>query len=832
MNTSAGDVSLFDKNDFNFASGHTNGDLSVQDCTSGPVCVCESDRQRFQGCCECNAKTITLDQSGNDFQAAVTSSSTAGGTTLVDKNDLSLNKADSAGNLNVTAGGNLALGNVSTNGDLNTVAGEALSEIKDSAITVAGSSNLNAKSISLDQSGNDFQSAVTASSTADSTTLVDKNDLVLNTADSAGNLNVTAGGNLALGNLNSTGDMNTIAGEALSEIKDSTITVAGSSKLNAKTITLDQSGNDFQGAVTSSSTTGNTSLTDKNALLLNNVNSQGDLILNSQGDIKQLADSTIQVRGESTLSGNAVGVGEVGNDFGDGLAIHAKGDALISDQNDLLIRGASVGKNLTIQAKNVSQTDAVAVGQSTRIQAQSINLSNLDNQWGSNEVLNSQGDASLAGQNVVLGASKVGGNLQVSSNQVAQTGVLSVNGNTLVQASAGDINLQSANELKGALALSGDQVMLRNTLASHLASLSSKGGKLESDGVLYLEGNVFQGGGDFTFLTRATPAALSSAQIKAMQIPELDAYSGKSAVDPFSGVSDLSIASAGIQQTGGVIQSNAGAHTHFQSTENASIILNRSNQINGLFTALAGSQYGTQYVYSYAKGASLVSVNNLAPLSTDRNGIEADLIAIRSNGLSTLDDSVLRARLPYNDLLVGASQSYPGLLLSIPVDSANRVNNNGLFEFGAHQSGSSTKGAINVEVGNPALPGLGGFTTVLPFQGAVVAPDQLVFLRGPKVSRLYSFYYDGAGNVTRIPVSYNGYIVLSPQESAALTSSQGSVNLARQEQQQSVVRTENVSGQVINGVIMEVGTGRPATEGTGGIAKPATCGSNDADGGC
>lgn len=113
-----------------------------------------------------------------------------------------------------------------------------------------------------------------------------------------------------------------------------------------------------------------------------------------------------------------------------------------------------------------------------------------------------------------------------------------------------------------------------------------------------------------------------------------------------------------------------------------------------------------------------------------------------------------------------------------------------------------------------------------------MAPDQLVFLRGPKVNRLYSFYYDGAGNVTRIPVSYNGYIVLSPQESAALTSSQGSVNLARQEQQQSVVRTENVSGQVINGVIMEVGTGRPATEGTGGIAKPATCGSTSADQGC
>ncbi|HEX5487400.1 MAG TPA: hypothetical protein VFX23_15540, partial [Limnobacter sp.] len=458
------------------------GNLTLE--TQGDLNQVVGSSVKAAGTTTLSASKISLAESGNDFQGSVASTSTAGLTNLTDKNDLLLDNVSSSGNLTISVGG-------------------ALSETKDSAVTVAGSTNLNAKSISLDQAGNDFQGVVTSSSTGGSTTLADKNDLVLSNANSAGNLNVTAGGSLSLGNVSSTGDLSAVAGEALSEIKDSAITVVGSSKLNAKTITLDQSGNDFQGAVASSSTTGNTSLTDKNALLLNNVNSQGDLILNSQGDIKQLAGSTIQVRGESTLSGNAVGVGEVGNDFGNGLAIHAKGDASISDQNDLLIRGASVGKNLTIQAKNVSQTDAVAVGQSTRIQAQSINLSNLDNQWGSNEVLNSQGDASLAGQNVVLGASKVGGNLQVSSNQVAQTGVLSVNGNMLVQASAGDINLQSANELKGALALSGEQVMLRNTLTSHLASLSSKGGKLESDGVLYLEGNVFQGGGDFTFLTHA-----------------------------------------------------------------------------------------------------------------------------------------------------------------------------------------------------------------------------------------------------------------------------------------------------------------------------------------
>lgn len=116
-----------------------------------------------------------------------------------------------------------------------------------------------------------------------------------------------------------------------------------------------------------------------------------------------------------------------------------------------------------------------------------------------------------------------------------------------------------------------------------------------------------------------------------------------------------------------------------------------------------------------------------------------------------------------------------------------------------------------------------GFVTVLPFEGSNLLPGQVVYLAGPERRGTYAFFYDGARNLNRIPVVYNGSLLLSPQENAALTTAQGAVVLARQEQTRSVVRTENVAGKIINGVVAEVGAGRPATEGEGGAGKPDSC---------
>ncbi|MFN4327426.1 MAG: hypothetical protein ACK4FF_01010 [Limnobacter sp.] len=222
---------------------------------------------------------------------------------------------------------------------------------------------------------------------------------------------------------------------------------------------------------------------------------------------------------------------------------------------------------------------------------------------------------------------------------------------------------------------------------------------------------------------------------------------------------------------------------------------------------------------------SLFSVSNEPAVVVNGMGVNADMVNVRAGGLATRDGGVIRARLPYNDALVGAAASYPAFTLAIPVlASGNGVSPRQVSPFGAGASSQfDGSGAIAVEIGTVGQPGLGGFTTVLPFEGASLVPGQVVFLSGPENSASYAFYYDGAGSLTRVPVSYNGSVALSPQEASALSNAQGSAALARQEQTRSVVRTENVENKVIQGVVAEVGPGRPATEGTGELSRPQSC---------
>ncbi|NJM31573.1 MAG: hypothetical protein HC848_00085 [Limnobacter sp.] len=106
-----------------------------------------------------------------------------------------------------------------------------------------------------------------------------------------------------------------------------------------------------------------------------------------------------------------------------------------------------------------------------------------------------------------------------------------------------------------------------------------------------------------------------------------------------------------------------------------------------------------------------------------------------------------------------------------------------------------------------------------------------MFLIGPQASNLYSFFYDGAGNPIRIPVSYNGFIPRSPSEGSTLTTIFGESAQARQREVRSAVRTESVADRLVNGVIAELGKGKPATEGGGGLKKPDSCESSE-QGGC
>ncbi|WP_370261008.1 filamentous hemagglutinin N-terminal domain-containing protein [Limnobacter sp.] len=442
--------------------------------------------------------------------------------------------------------------------------------------------------------------------------------------------------------------------------------------------------------------------------------------------------------------------------------------------------------------------------------------------------VNAAANLNLRGDGVVLGQSDVLGDLQVEANSLAQVGALQVQGEFTLNVVGGNIQLEHAqNRFNGSVAAHADRIRILNSSDLRLRSLFAREGHVETSGRLLLDGDIQLGAGQMSFVAHHRSAPLSSAALSRLLPASLDVFSGREPVDPLTGLGRIHVASAAIEQRQGRINAEAGGQAHFSTPNNASVMLLQDNQIRGGLSVLAGL-HGADYAYQASQGASLVAVNNAVALNTAGVGVEGDLIAIRSRGLSTPQASVLRARMPYNDFAAGASRSFPALTLSVPVNNAVQPSVSSVVPFGEPGAAPGPNPrAIQVSVGAINSAGLGGYMTVLPFEGASLVPGQVIHLSGPGQSGAYNFFYDGAGVLTRIPVSYNGAVLLSPQESAALTSAQGAVVLARQEQTRSVVRTENVAGKVIQGVVVEVGPGRPATVGDGELAKPAACDNAD-----
>ncbi|HEX4917267.1 MAG TPA: filamentous hemagglutinin N-terminal domain-containing protein [Limnobacter sp.] len=435
------------------------------------------------------------------------------------------------------------------------------------------------------------------------------------------------------------------------------------------------------------------------------------------------------------------------------------------------------------------------------------------------------GDVDLRGDTVVLGESQVEGQLHARANALTQTGALTVGGDINLEAVGGTISLANEdNQFNGEVQTNSDVINLFNRVDLRLRGLLAREGQLETDGRLLLLGDVRQGAGTLSFVAHHRAMPLSSADLADLLPVSLDVFSNRQVVDPLTGLGRVFVASTAIEQLGGTIASEAGGITRFHSSSNGSVVLVGANRMQGSLSILSG-QAQAPYAYLPANGASLAAVNNELALRVASPGMEADLIAVRANGLDTPPGSVLRARMPYNDFAVGAARSFPALTLSVPMSTAGApVAGREVAPFGEPSSvAGPNPRAIQVRVGETNSPGLGGYMTVLPFEGAALVPGQVIHLSGPGQSGMYNFFYDGAGSLSRIPVSYNGSVLLSPQETAALTSAQGAVVLARQEQTRSVVRTENVAGKVIQGVVVEVGPGRPATVGSGELNKPASC---------
>ena len=146
------------------------------------------------------------------------------------------------GNLNTT--GSLQVS--STGGDLTQAAGTAV--VAGGVATLVASLGGTPAGIVLDQSGNDFQSAVNASGAQ--VRLSDTNALTPGTVTATGDLTATSSGPLTLGTSTVGGNLSANSGNG-NITQTGALTVTGTSNLNAGTgdITLANAANNFVGAV-------------------------------------------------------------------------------------------------------------------------------------------------------------------------------------------------------------------------------------------------------------------------------------------------------------------------------------------------------------------------------------------------------------------------------------------------------------------------------------------------------------------------------------------------------------------------------------------------------
>ena len=731
------------------------------------------------------AAAVDLNHQANDFQGNV-ALNVSGTTVVADANVLNV-----SGQLNGAA-------------EL-----RAQSIEQDGTLTANSSVLLQANHVDLGNQGNSFNSLLRVED-ASQATLSSAGTLRVQGAN-LGNLNLQAQ-EASLGELGELQQLDIAAAEVR---QTAALNVKGDTNLRSDRVDLNNSENDFIGKITvqnPDSANASVSITDKNDLSM-------------QAENLALA---ARVLGNFELQANNV---ELGSTQVDGASQIELTGALTQSRsvmlNDASLTAAQI--SLTNSGNRFNGNTQVQSGGSVAL-GTSGNLNVNTTSSTGTLALNVGGNAEVSGMQVQFADSQFDGELAVSANQISQVGRLQVGGDARLESIGGEIDLQHAdNRFRGTVSASAEQTRLSTLGDMQLLNLNSRGGQLTADGRMLLLGTIEQTGGALTFTAKGVSRPLSSADIALVLPPSLDVFSSKEAVNPFTGLGRITVASPMIHQRSGQLLTTAGATTQFNSPENGSIVLTQNNQINGQVGVLAGRSHNQSFSYVADRGGSLFAVNNDVRLNIGGQGAEADLIAVRARGLATQgSDAVIRARMPYNDLAVGTARSYAGLTLSIPLGGVNGQPG-GLATFG-ESSGSGQSagaGAIRVEVGDINRPGLGGFLTVLPFEGSNLLPGQVVYLAGPERKGTQAFFYDGARSLDRIPVVYNGTLLLSPQEAAALTTAQGAVVLARQEQTRSVVRTENVAGKIINGVVAEVGPGRPATEGEGGATKPATCDAED-----
>lgn len=233
--------------------------------------------------------------------------------------------------------GGLVLGQISAGSLRVSSLDGAISQAAGTGLSVTGNADFTAAQggvaadVVLANAGNQFQGTVSAS--GQDVAITDQDALTLGSITAAGNLTLSSAGALSLGTSTVGGLLRVDSGNA--DIRQSgPLYVTGSTSLNAGAgnVNLDNSANDFGGAV--SATAGSATLVANPSLVLDRISISGAFSATSlSGGLSQVAGSVLSVGGASTLvAATRIELLELGNDLRGGVTSRAASVAIRGDK--------------------------------------------------------------------------------------------------------------------------------------------------------------------------------------------------------------------------------------------------------------------------------------------------------------------------------------------------------------------------------------------------------------------------------------------------------------------------------------------------------------------
>ncbi len=515
----ANNVELVDQNAIDLGASTIQGNLDVLAggaITDSGVLDVEGD-----ACFETTGANadITLDQLDVTGQIGLNTAGAGSDATIVNVGPVMLKDTAVTGNLDVTAGGDIT--------DTGTV-------------EVGGTTDLdaNGNDVILDTTANDFTGPVNVTN-ATNVTLDDQNAINLGNIAATGNLDVDSGGNVTVtGTVNVDGSANIDAnanggtGGTIADTGAGVLDIEGAITLDAgdQDVALDNANNDFTGVVNVTNAA-NVTLDDQNELILGNVNTAGNLDVDTAGNVEVVGTvavggnanidtnanggpggtitdtgaGRVDVEGSTTLdaNGNDITLDSPANDFTGAVSIVSGANVTLVDQNAIDFGNSNVSGNLNVDAGGaITDSGTLDVNGSTTLDANGnpITLDTATNDFTGPVSIVSGGNVTLVDQNAIdLGDSNVNGNLNVDATRITDSGDVDVNGSTTLDANGGNITLDSSgNDFTGPVSiLSANNVDLvdKNALNLGASNIAGNldvlaGGNVTDSGTISVSGNA------------------------------------------------------------------------------------------------------------------------------------------------------------------------------------------------------------------------------------------------------------------------------------------------------------------------------------------------------